>query len=109
MRLSSPVSGLRAGAARATVTPFSGSSGQTHLERGGRRLSSGRGQTRLTFNVSALRITSSSNRVSAGPMISASIVSISLSTDEYSMGSKTQPVLDPQVLQHGEGLLALPR
>ena len=48
------------------------------------------GQTRLTFNVSALRITSSSNRVSAGPMISASIVSISLSTDGYSMGWKTR-------------------
>ena len=52
--------------------------------------SCGSGQTCLTFNVSALRITSSSNRVSAGPMISASIVSISLSTDGYSMGWKTR-------------------
>ena len=86
------VSRLRpcAGAAKATATPFCGSSRQTHPERGGRRPSLWISQTRLTFNVSALRITSSSNRVSAGPIISASIVSINLSTDEYSMGWKTR-------------------
>jgi hypothetical protein len=41
-------------------------------------------------------------------MISASIVSINLSTDEYSMGLKTQSrCLIHKFLQRGEGLLAL--
>jgi hypothetical protein len=48
-----------------------------------------RPQTRLVVIRSAFLRTSSLNLVSAGPMISASIVSTSLSTDEYSMGSNT--------------------
>jgi hypothetical protein len=42
--------------------------------------------TGLIFMISARRKASSPNRLSAGPMISLSIVSTSLSTDEYPIG-----------------------
>ena len=72
--LVAPASGPCAVGARITVRSFSDWWRQTYPEGGGRGQSCGSGQTGLTFNVSALRTTSSSNCVSAGPMISASIV-----------------------------------